>query len=222
MPSANAATRQRSISPWRGGGSASAVDDDQLIGVGDDHPLDRVVVVRGAAQHGAALVDRDDARQRALVARDVADDAYPVADDHALAPERPRLHRGDHACVVAVADQQRVATAVARRHERRQRVLVRGAVLGTGTGAAARPVVLRVLVPAAHRGQPLPLLGELRERLGRRRDVLDLDAGHGQPDHRAGVRHPVVGVGVPAAARAAAAARSAVRRPAPRPGRRAR
>ena len=30
-------------------------DHDQLVGVGDDHPLDRVVVVRGPAQRGGAL-----------------------------------------------------------------------------------------------------------------------------------------------------------------------
>ena len=68
-------------------------DDDQLVGVGDDHPLDRVVVVGGTAQHGGALVDLDDPGQAAVGARDVADDADPVADDHALAAQRPGLHR---------------------------------------------------------------------------------------------------------------------------------
>ena len=52
-------------------------DDDQLVGVGDEHPLDRVVVVGGAAQHGRTFVHLDDPGQRALGAGHVADDRGP-------------------------------------------------------------------------------------------------------------------------------------------------
>ena len=50
---AYAATRQRSMKPVRGTGSATRRDDHQLVGVGDHHALDGVGVVGGAAQHGA-------------------------------------------------------------------------------------------------------------------------------------------------------------------------
>ena len=56
-------------------------DDHQLVGVGDDRPLVRVVVVGRTAQHGAPLLDLDDPGQRALVAGGVADQPHPVADD---------------------------------------------------------------------------------------------------------------------------------------------
>ena len=58
-------------------------DDDELVGVGDDRPLVRVVVVGGPAQHGVALEHLDDPGQRALLAGDVAVQPDPVADDHA-------------------------------------------------------------------------------------------------------------------------------------------
>ena len=45
-----------------------------------------------------------------------------------------------------------------------------------------------------------PELGELRQRLRGRRDVVDLDAGDGEADDRAGGRHPVVLVAAPDAA----------------------
>ena len=83
--------------PRAGLGVGERGDHDELVGVGDDDPFDGVVVVGRAAQDRAAFVDRDDARERAVVAGDVPDDAYDVADDHALATERTRLHRGDDA-----------------------------------------------------------------------------------------------------------------------------
>ena len=50
---------------------------------------------------------------------------------------------------------------------------------------------------------------------------VELDARHGQPDHRGGVRHPVVGVGLERRRRAAAAAGSPARPPTRRSRRRA-
>ena len=53
------------------------------------------------------FVDAHDAGQCVRPAGDVADDADPVADDHALAAQLARAHRGDHVdAVAALADQQ--------------------------------------------------------------------------------------------------------------------
>ena len=48
--------------------------------------------------------------------------------------------------------------------------------------------------------EPGPEAGEVGERLAGRRDVLDQHAVDGGADDHAGVRHPVVGVGVEDAA----------------------
>ena len=75
--------------PWRRVGQRG--DDHQLVGVGHDRPLVRVVVVGRPAQHGLALLDLDDPGQGALVAGGVADDPDPVADDDAGPAELPGL-----------------------------------------------------------------------------------------------------------------------------------
>ena len=62
-------------------------DDDELVGVGDDHALDGVVVVGRTPKHGLALVHRHDARQRALGTGGVADETHAVAGDHRLAAQ---------------------------------------------------------------------------------------------------------------------------------------
>ena len=82
-PASYAATRQRSISRGRGSGSASAVTIGQLVGVGDDHPLERVGVVGGTPQHRGARLDPHDAGEGVLRARQVADQGDPVADHDA-------------------------------------------------------------------------------------------------------------------------------------------
>jgi hypothetical protein len=121
-------------------------DDDQLLGVGDDHPLDRVVVVRRTAQGGDPLAHFDDPGQRPVVARGVADHAHPVADHDALATERSRLHRHH---LVAV-EQERVAAPVDGDDHAVDGVVVGGAVLGAGARTPARTVVvLDVLVGVA-------------------------------------------------------------------------
>ena len=88
------------MKPVRGGGSASAHDDDELIGVGHDDAFEPalgrgVVVVGGAPQHRRALLDPDDPGQRVGLAGHVADDRHPVADDDAAAAEFAGPHRGD-------------------------------------------------------------------------------------------------------------------------------
>ena len=62
-------------------------DDDELLGVGDDRPLDRVGVVRGAAQQGPPFGDGDDAGERVGAAGGVAGELDPVADDHRGPPD---------------------------------------------------------------------------------------------------------------------------------------
>ena len=116
--------------------------DDQLVGVGDDHPLHGVVVVGGAPQHRRALLDLDDPRQRALVAGHVADHADPVAHHDALAAQGAGLD-GHHD---AVLDVQREPAPVDGHDDGVGRVVVRRALLGAGAGAAPRPLVVLVVV----------------------------------------------------------------------------
>ena len=144
IPASNAATRARSISRGRGSGSASAVTMTSWSAFATIDPLDRVVVVGRTPQHGLALGDLDDPGEAAVGARDVADDPDPVADDHALAAQRPRLHRhhGD------AVDQQRVAAAVDGDDDAVDGVVVRRALLGARPGAATRPLVVLVVVVA--------------------------------------------------------------------------
>lgn len=68
---------------WRVGERSN---DHELVGVGDDDALDRVVIVGRAAQHGAAGEHFDDTGEAAFVAADVADDSRLVTDYDALRP----------------------------------------------------------------------------------------------------------------------------------------
>jgi hypothetical protein len=118
-PASYAATRQRSTSRGRGLRVGEGGDDGELVGVGDDHPLDRVGVVGAAPQQRRALLDPHDPRQRAGVAGDVADQRHPVADDDAGPAELAGLHRGDDERVLAgaePADQAAVTAAVDGEH----------------------------------------------------------------------------------------------------------
>ena len=127
--------------------------DDELVGVGDDHPLDRVVVVGGAPQGCAALDHLDDAGERPVVAGRVADDPDVVAHDHALAAEGARLHRHHPVAV----EQQGEAPAVDGDDAPEHGVVVGRPVLGAGAGASAGSLVVLVVlvgVATAHRGTP--------------------------------------------------------------------
>src|SRR5262249_31402044 len=90
-----------------------------------------VVVVGRAAQHRAPLVDADDAGQRPLLARGVADDAHVVADDDPAPAEFAGPHRGHQ----VVAQGAGVAAAVAGDHE----AVLRLVMARPGAGAGARP-----------------------------------------------------------------------------------
>ena len=152
-PAVSAATRQRSISPYDGSGSASDGDDDQLVGVGDDHPLVRVVVVGGAPQHGRC------ARRcgRCGPARPASPDRSPTTPTRsptaiALAAEFARPHRGD----LDVVDEHRVAAAVDGEHHAVGGVLVRRALLRARPGAAAARADADVVLVEASRCRARP------------------------------------------------------------------
>ncbi len=110
-------------------------DDDELVGVGDEHPFDRVGVVGGPAQQGHALPEPDDAGQRALGPARVADEVHLVPDDDALAAQLAGPHRDEVVVRRAVADADAVAAAVDPEDATDDGVLVLGSVLG----AWARP-----------------------------------------------------------------------------------
>ena len=69
-------------------------DDDELVGVGNDRALVRVVVIGRAPQDRLALLDLDDASQCALRAGRVTNDPDPITNDDARSAELPRLGRG--------------------------------------------------------------------------------------------------------------------------------
>ena len=183
-------------------------------------------VVGGAAQHAAPLADPHDPGQRVRARRDRSPTMPDlVADDDRRAAQLAGPHRRHRTARVAV--EQRRPTGRGRPSTTIAAVGV--GVLGPGLGA--RPGALRagpdpdvglvVVVPRralgpaqrrSRRQHVRPHAGEVGQRLGGGGDVVDLDAGHPQPDDRAGGRHPVVGVGAPGAGRAAAAVdRQAVR-----------
>ena len=180
MPETKAATSARSISRGCGSGSARAVTITSCSAF--------ATITRSTGSSSSAVRrrvvtrsrDLDDPRQRALGTRRVAHDPHPVADDHALAAQRPRLHRhhGD------AVDQQREPAAVDRDDHAVDGVVVRRALLGARAGMPARAlVVLLVLVGVAPgrpaHSRPVQNVREVREGLRRGRDVLDLDPVHG-------------------------------------------
>ena len=205
--------------PGAGLGVGQGRDDDELVGVGDEHPLDGVGVVGGAAQHGRSRGDAHDPGEAAVGAGRVADEVHLVADDDALAAELARPHREDDPAPRPVLDERRVAAAVdaghpGRRRRRRARAgpcSVAASCAGSaGSGRRTRRSRASTGPSGARRdplGQhPAPQRRELRHRLGDGADVLDDDAGHREAEHRGGHDHAVVGVGVDEPAGAAAAA----------------
>src|SRR5699024_1403077 len=134
-------------------------DDEQQFRVGHDDALEGVVVVGGAAQDAGAVLQLHDARQRALVAGGVADDADAIADLDGGAAHFAGAHAGDHDARDGAVDDVRrrfilveddaPAAAVLGDHAAPFGVPVLRAVLGAGTGAAARADPDVGLVPLA-------------------------------------------------------------------------
>ncbi len=145
-------------------------DDGQLVGVGHDHPLEGVVVVRRAAQHRRTRTDPHDAGQGVLVAGEVPDERHPVAHHRCLAAEFAGLH-GRHRAVVDEAGQP---APVDGEDHAVLGVLVLGPRVGAGpvalgVGADADVVLVGVLPVAAHVLRPRGFPRRRRARRVRRR-----------------------------------------------------
>ena len=210
IPASYAATRARSISRGRGSGSASAVT------ITSWSALATMTRSTGSSSSARAAQRRTCARSTStirasasVVARHVADDPHPVADDDALAAERPGLHRDDvHGRRPSSVKRPRSTVT----HDAVDGVLVAGPVLGARPGAAPGAVVVLLVVlvvaPLARLSRPTAITTAARPRASAKsgkvllvvRDVLDQHAVDGRADDHAGVRHPVVVVGVEEAA----------------------
>lgn len=132
--------------PWRRVGECG--DDHELIGVGNDDALDRIVVIGRTSKRRRARIDAHDARKSVRLAADVADQPHPVADDNAAAAELSGPHRGHGPAV----DRAAVASAVDGGDEAWMRVVVHGTLPGSWPGPVRAPdpdVVLVELTPAA-------------------------------------------------------------------------
>ncbi len=75
------------MNPVRGSGIGGRHHDHQLVGVGDDGPLDRVRVVGAAPQQGPAVLDLDQPGQGVGLAADVADQGDEVAGHYGVAAQ---------------------------------------------------------------------------------------------------------------------------------------
>ena len=80
---------------WIGHGA----DDQQVVRIGHDDPLERVRVVRSAAQNGGAVFEPHDARQGVLLAGGIADHTDVVSDDYVGAPHLAGAHAGDEGAI---------------------------------------------------------------------------------------------------------------------------
>ncbi len=132
------------------GGVGEGGDHDQLVGVGDDHALDRVGVVRRAPQRRRARLHPDDAGQGVRRPGHVPDERDAVADDDAAPAQLAGLHRHDFALVDAAG----APAPVDRDDDADDRVVVRGSLLAARSRPSRRPhpyVVLVQLAPPARR-----------------------------------------------------------------------
>ena len=138
-------------------------DDEHLVGVGDDDPLDLIGVIGAAAQERRALDDADDAGQSPLRAGRIAHDACQVAgDDRRAAQFASAGRRDDPFIACALVDHDGVAAPVDAEHAPDLGVVVRGPALraravrlGVRTGADAALVeVLEVVVEVIVRVEP--------------------------------------------------------------------
>ena len=123
---------------WPRFGVRQRRDDDELVGVGDDDALDRVGVVGGPPEHGVALLDPHDPRQRPGGAARVTDHAHPVADHDGGPAELAGAHRDDDplGSVGVRGHERRPSATVHRGDAADDRVLVLGPLLGPRPGAA--------------------------------------------------------------------------------------
>ncbi|CAM5705765.1 hypothetical protein SPURM210S_04780 [Streptomyces purpurascens] len=151
-------------------------DDGQLVGVGDDHALERIVVVRRTAQHRRALLDADDPGEGVLLAGHVAHEGHAVADHGRLAAQLAGLH-GHHHPVLHEAGE---ASPVDGEDEALGGVLVLGPDVRPGPG-----------VPAAGTGADVVLVGVLAVAA---HDVIPASYAPSIPVHRSGKSGRVLAV----------------------------
>ncbi|MCB5281755.1 hypothetical protein BJQ89_01506 [Arthrobacter sp. ES1] len=134
--------------------------DHQLVGVGDDGPLDRVRVVGAAPQQGPAVLDPDQPGQGVGLAADVADQRNEVAGHYRVAAQFAGAGGDDLPfCPRAFGDDGGVASAVNGNDPPGHGIVVAGPVLGAGPGAffvGADPGVGFVpgISAACHRRRP--------------------------------------------------------------------
>ena len=129
---------QAAVDETRAGrGIGERADDQQLLRVRHDHPLVRVVVVRGAAQHRRAVGHPHDPGQRVRPAGRVAHQVHQVADDDRGATQLAGPH-GDDLLVRLAVQRTGPAPAVDADDHRRAGVRVLGTNLRAGPGALAR------------------------------------------------------------------------------------
>ena len=136
--------------PGPGRGIGQCGDDHQLVGVGHDRPLVRVVVVGGSAQHGAALASprrSGPGCPGSPVVSPTTRTRSPTMTD-----ARPSW-RALVAVTSRSSSQRPVATAVDGDHRGDLGGAVVGPILGSGPGPAARTLERLVLVgPQVPRG----------------------------------------------------------------------
>ena len=184
-------------------------DDDELVGVGHEDPLDRVGVVGGAAQHRRAWGDAHDAGEAPVGAGGVTHEVHGIADDDALAAELTGPHGDDDVALRAVADEGRVTAPVDAGHPAGDGILVGGSVLAPRPGSSAVGADSHIgLVVGAGRPRHQALATtrsasirahssvNSRHGLADRRDVLDDHTRDDQAEHRGRHHHAVVTVGV--------------------------
>ena len=118
-------------------------DNDELVGVGDDDPLDGIGVVGCPPQDRRTLMDAHDACEGVRAAPGVTDEPDAVADDDPLATEFTSPHGQDDTFGVTIgghrapADEHRVAASVHADDEPVDRIGVGRAVLGAWPAAAS-------------------------------------------------------------------------------------
>ena len=141
--------------------------DEQLIRIGDDDPLGRVGVIRGAAQHRSAFFSSDDPRERVRPSRYVTDDPHLVADHDRCPAELAGAHRGDDSFGIPV-ERAPPPSAIDRDDHRFGGVGVLRPGLGPRTRAAsgAHPDVGLVLVVAWSQAVALNMSAHIRGKSG--------------------------------------------------------
>src|SRR5699024_7193672 len=112
------------------------------VGVGNDDPLVRVIVIGGTTQLRRALGDLDDPRQRAVLTTDIAHHPDVITGHDGVSSQDARLYGGDDARV----EGDRVPSAVGAGGDAVGRVLGARSDLRARAAATTGPLKRGVLV----------------------------------------------------------------------------